>query len=70
MKAAELHIEAGGTLVNNGSLVAYGGLYNLGTLINNGRYEDTITSNDPDKGKFTYCIFHCTSFPEPLSAQL
>ena len=54
MKAAELHIEAGGTLVNNGSLVAYGGLYNLGTLINNGQYNDTITSNDPDKGLFTY----------------
>ena len=54
MKAAELHIEAGGTLVNNGSLVAYGGLYNLGTLINNGHYNDTITSNDPDKGQFTY----------------
>ena len=54
MKAAELHIEAGGTLTNNGSLVAYGGLYNLGTLINNGRYNDILTSNDPDKGLFTY----------------
>lgn len=54
MKAAELHIETGGTLTNNGSLVAYGGLYNLGTLINNGRYNDILTSNDPDKGLFTY----------------
>ena len=54
LKAAELHIEAGGTLVNNGSLIAYGGLYNLGTLINNGHYNDTITSNNPDKGQFTY----------------
>ena len=54
IKAAELHIEAGGKLINNGSLVAYGGLYNLGTLENNGRYNETLTSNDPDKGKFTY----------------
>lgn len=54
MNAAELHIEAGGKLTNNGSLVAYGGLYNLGTLVNNGHYNDTITSNDPDKGQFTY----------------
>ena len=54
MKAAELHIEAGGKLTNNGALVAYGGLYNLGTLVNNGHYNETITSNDPDKGRFTY----------------
>ena len=54
MKAAELHVEAGGRLINNGSLVAYGGLYNLGTIENNGRYNDIIISNDPDKGRFTY----------------
>ena len=54
MKAAELRIEAGGRLTNNGSLVAYGGLFNLGTLENNGHYNETITSNDPDKGQFTY----------------
>ncbi len=54
IKAAELHIEAGGRLTNNGCLIAYGGLYNLGTLENNGYYNDTITSNDPDKGRFTY----------------
>lgn len=56
MKAAALNVEPGGTLTNNGALVAYGGLYNLGTIENNGRYEDTITSNDPDKGQFVY---HC-----------
>ena len=54
MKAAELHVEAGGRLINNGSLVAYGGLYNLGTIENNGRYSDILISNDPDKGRFTY----------------
>ena len=54
MKAAELHIEEGGRLINNGALVAYGGLYNLGTLENNGRYNDILISNDPDKGRFTY----------------
>lgn len=54
MKAAELHIEAGGTLINNGTLVAYGGLYNLGTIQNNGHYNETIKSHDPDKGLYTY----------------
>lgn len=54
MKAAELHIEAGGTLINNGALVAYGGLYNLGTIQNNGHYTETIESHDPDKGLYTY----------------
>ena len=54
MKAAELHIEAGGKLTNNGSLVVYGGLYNKGTLVNNGLYKDVLTSKDPDKGQFTY----------------
>ena len=54
MKAAELHINAGGTLENNGALLAYGDLFNLGTIINNGCYNDTITSNDPDKGQFSY----------------
>ena len=51
MKAAELHIEEGGKLTNNGSLVAYGGLYNLGTIENNGHYNDILVSNDPDKGR-------------------
>ena len=54
MKAAELHIEAGGRLTNNGAIAVYGGLFNLGTLENNGHYNETITSNDPDKGRFTY----------------
>ncbi|MBQ6928411.1 MAG: leucine-rich repeat protein [Oscillospiraceae bacterium] len=54
MKAAELHIEEGGKLTNNGCVLVYGGLYNLGTIENNGRYNDTIESNDPDKGQFTY----------------
>jgi AraC-like DNA-binding protein len=29
-------------------------MYNLGTIVNNGKYEDVITSNDPDRGKFDY----------------
>ena len=50
----ELTIEKGATLTNNGSLIVYGKLYNLGTIVNNGKYDDTIISNDPDKGKFAY----------------
>ena len=56
MQAAELNIKPGGKLTNNGALLCYGRLYNTGTLENNGRYLDTIRSNDPDKGIFDY---HC-----------
>ena len=50
----EFTIEEGAKFVNNGCLMVYGKLYNLGTLINNGRYNDLIISNDPDKGQFAY----------------
>ena len=51
---ARLTIGDGGTLENNGCLLVNGELYNFGTIRNTGRYTDTITSNDPDKGTFTY----------------
>ena len=50
----EMTIREGATLTNNGALVVYGSLSNLGTLNNNGRYDDVIKSNDPDKGAFDY----------------
>ena len=50
----EFTIEKGAKLTNNGSLVVYGRLYNLGTLVNNGKYDDVIRSYDPDKGWFDY----------------
>ena len=50
----EMTIREGATLTNNGALVVYGKLYNLGTLVNNGKYNDVIKSNDPDKGAFDY----------------
>ena len=50
----EMTIREGATLTNNGALVVYGHLYNLGTLINNGVYSDLIISNDPDQGQFAY----------------
>ena len=50
----EMTIREGATLTNNGSMVVYGKLYNLGTLVNNGKYNDVIASNDPDKGAFDY----------------
>lgn len=53
-KDARLTIGEGGTLTNNGCVLVNGALYNLGTIINNGRYRDVITSSDPDKGTFTY----------------
>ena len=50
----ELTINKGAKLTNNGSMVVYGKLYNLGTLINNGKYDDVIKSYDPDKGWYNY----------------
>ena len=50
----ELTIEEGATLTNNGCLIVYGKLYNLGRLVNNGRYSNVIVSNDPDKGQYAY----------------
>ncbi len=50
----EMTINEGSTLVNNGCMVVNGRFYNLGTLENNGRYDDVISSNDPDKGRFDY----------------
>ena len=54
IKNAVLNIQEGGTLTNNGCLLSYGALFNMGTIVNNGRYNDLIQSNDPDKGTFTY----------------
>ncbi|MBQ7463422.1 MAG: InlB B-repeat-containing protein, partial [Lachnospiraceae bacterium] len=51
---AKLSIGKGGTLDNSGCLLVNGQFFNLGTVKNTGRYKDTITSNDPDKGTFTY----------------
>lgn len=50
----EFTIEEGAKLTNNGSMVVYGKLYNMGTLVNNGKYGDVITSYDPDKGRYDY----------------
>ena len=50
----ELTIEEGAKLTNNGCIIVNGKMYNLGTIVNNGKYEDVITSNDPDRGKFDY----------------
>ena len=52
--SGELTIEEGAKLTNNGSLVVNGKLYNLGTIVNNGKYDDIIRSNDPDRGIFEY----------------
>ncbi|MBR2572114.1 MAG: leucine-rich repeat protein [Clostridia bacterium] len=54
IKDAEFHIQQGGTLINEGCLLSYGALYNSGTIENYGQYSKTITSQDPDKGTFTY----------------
>ena len=52
----ELTVEQGATLTNNGAMLVYGRLYNMGTLANKGKYSTTIDSNDPDQGAFSY---HC-----------
>ncbi len=51
----ELYVQKGATLTNNGCIMLNGVLFNMGTLVNNGKYDvDPITSNDPDHGQFTY----------------
>ena len=50
----ELTICEGATFTNNGCFMPNGALYVQGTLINNGKYGDTIVSQDPDRGLFTY----------------
>jgi len=50
----EMTIEEGATFTNYGTFVVNGKLYVLGTLNNYGRYNDTISSVDPDKGRFDY----------------
>ena len=52
--SGEMTIRQGATLTNNGALVIYGKLRNEGKLVNNGKYNDVIKSNDPDKGLFDY----------------
>ena len=52
--SGEMTIREGATITNNGALVDYGKLTNQGTLVNNGKYDDVIKSNDPDKGAFDY----------------
>lgn len=47
----EMTIGEGATLTNNGSLMVYGILHNLGSLVNNGKYNDLLVSSDPDKGQ-------------------
>ena len=50
----ELTIREGATLTNNGALIVNGNLYNLGRLVNNGKYSDLIISSDPDKGQTAF----------------
>ena len=50
----ELTIAEGAVLTNNGTIVANGKLTVLGTLNNNGKYDDLIVSNDPDKGRIAF----------------
>ena len=52
--SGEMFVDPGAKLTNNGCLMVYGKFYNLGTLVNNGRYDNKIISNDPDKGQYAY----------------
>jgi hypothetical protein len=54
MQEAVFNILPDGTLVNSGALVINGAFYNMGTIDNRGRYAETISSKDPDKGIYTY----------------
>ncbi len=54
MRPASIIIQPNAVLENNGCLSVKGNLYVLGTLYNNGRYNDVITKSDPDKGNTDY----------------
>ena len=51
----EIVVQKGAKLTNNGCIMANGALHVLGTLVNNGKYnEKPIISTDPDRGTFKY----------------
>lgn len=54
VKRADMFVNYGGQLDNNGCISLKGDLYVLGTLNNNGKYDDTIDAHDPDKGTTSY----------------
>ena len=54
VRPASMIVQSGGVLENNGCLSIKGHLYNLGTVINNGRYNDVILKEDPDRGSTAY----------------
>ena len=54
MRPAMMLVEAGGQFDNNGCFSIKGNLYNMGTVNNYGKYNDTIVANDPDKGQTAY----------------
>ena len=56
VRNAVLNIADGGIMTIKGCLLINGVLNNRGTINNYGRYDTTIVSNDPDKGRYTY---HC-----------
>ena len=53
-KMSALYVAEGAALDNYGSISLKGNLYILGTLNNYGKYADTITATDPDKGNICY----------------
>lgn len=53
-KSADLFVNKDAVLDNYGTISLKGALYMLGTLNNYGRYNETITAYDPDKGSTTY----------------
>lgn len=54
MKASDLVVENGGLLLNFGCMSVKGILYDMGEVINYGRYDDIMETHDPDKGTKYY----------------
>ena len=44
----------GATFTNNGCFMPNGALYVQGNLVNNGKFNDKIVSQDPDRCMFAY----------------
>lgn len=54
VELAHIRLHEGATFTNNGCFMPNGALYVQGNLVNNGKFNDKIVSQDPDRCMFAY----------------